>query len=90
MHDYSSPWRSEKTSTVGHYAIFDSEGYTVCEPSPMGAANARLITHAPDLLEALQQAYKAMVHAELSNSNRKQWDDAINNAHLVINRVIGG
>lgn len=40
---------------IGYRAIVDAEGYTICEPSPMGEANARLIAAAPDLLEALER-----------------------------------
>jgi len=39
---------------IGYRAIVDADGYTVCNPSPMGEANARLIAAAPDLLEALR------------------------------------
>jgi len=35
-------------AAVGYRAIIDAEGYIVCNPSPMGAANARLIANAPD------------------------------------------
>lgn len=41
-------------SAIGYRAIVDSDGVTVCNPSPMGEANARLIAAAPDLLAALQ------------------------------------
>ena len=41
-------------NAIGYRAIFDSDGDTVCNPSPMGEANARLIAAAPDLLAALQ------------------------------------
>ena len=38
-------------------AVDDGElAETICNPSPMGAANARLIAAAPDLLAALQYA----------------------------------
>ena len=40
---------------IGYRAIVDAEGYTICEPSPMGEANSRLIAAAPDLLEALER-----------------------------------
>lgn len=40
---------------IGYRAIVDEEGCTVCNPSPMGEANARLIAAAPDLLEALRE-----------------------------------
>jgi hypothetical protein len=34
----------------------DCDGFTVCSPSPMGEANARLIAASPDLLVAAQRA----------------------------------
>ena len=40
-------------AAIGYRAIIDSDGYTVCNCSPMGEANARLIAAAPDLLNAL-------------------------------------
>lgn len=39
---------------IGARAIIDAEGFTVCEPSPMGEANARLIAAAPAMLAALK------------------------------------
>ena len=39
--------------SIGYRAIVTEDGETVCNPSPMGEANARLIAAAPDLLEAL-------------------------------------
>lgn len=38
---------------IGYRAILDKDGFTVCNPSPMGARNAALIAAAPDLLAAL-------------------------------------
>jgi hypothetical protein len=38
---------------IGYRAIVTDDGETICNPSPMGEANARLIAAAPDLLEAL-------------------------------------
>jgi hypothetical protein len=43
-----------ENACIGYRAIVDEEGCTVCNPSPMGEANARLIAAAPDLLAALQ------------------------------------
>jgi len=43
-----------ENSAIGYRAIVDADGYTVCNPSPMGEANARLIAAAPDLLAACQ------------------------------------
>ena len=40
---------------IGYRAIVDADGCTVCNPSPMGEANARLIAAAPDLLAALRE-----------------------------------
>ncbi len=48
------PWFIEATSRIGHHAVIDGDGFTICNPSPMGEANARLIANAPDMLEALQ------------------------------------
>ena len=54
MHHTPGPWFTEATSKIGHVAICDSDGFTICNPSPMGADNARLIAAAPDLLAALR------------------------------------
>jgi hypothetical protein len=54
-----APWKIEdkfNLSNIGYRAILDSDGYTICNPSPMGEANARLIAAAPDLLDALLTA----------------------------------
>ena len=51
------PWYIDcqnESAAIGYRAIVDNEGYTVCSPSPMGQANARLIAAAPDLLAALK------------------------------------
>jgi hypothetical protein len=49
---------------IGYRAIVDVEGYTVCNPSPMGEANARLIAAAPDLLDMLCRALPFVEDAE--------------------------
>ncbi len=43
-------------AAIGYRAIIDEDGFTVCDPSPMGEDNARLIAAAPDLLAALYLA----------------------------------
>ena len=51
------PWYIDcqnESAAIGYRAIVDKDGYTVCSPSPMGQANARLIAAAPALLAALQ------------------------------------
>ena len=52
----TGPWYAEAVngSTIGYWAVLDSDGYTICNPSPMGRANASLIQAAPDLLDALR------------------------------------
>jgi hypothetical protein len=41
---------------MGVRAIVDADGFTICNPSPMGDANARLIANAPALADALAWA----------------------------------
>jgi hypothetical protein len=53
--------------SIGYRAIMDADGFTVCNPSPMGEANARLISAAPDLLEALCTALPFVEDHEDSN-----------------------
>jgi hypothetical protein len=50
------PWFTAATSTIGHHAVIDGDGFTICDPSPMGAANARLIASAPALVDVLRCA----------------------------------
>jgi len=52
---------------IGYRAIVDADGFTVCNPSPMGEANARLIIAAPDLLDALYLALPFVEDHEDSN-----------------------
>jgi hypothetical protein len=56
-------WHVEKSTghEIGFRAIVDDMGFTICNPSPMGAQNATLISAAPDLLEAL---YLALPYVE--------------------------
>lgn len=52
-----APWFVEDkvpSHYIGYRAIVDGDGYVICDPSPMGEANARLIAAAPDLLTALE------------------------------------
>lgn len=54
----NTPWKIVEMAiprhALGYRAIVDSDGDTICNPSPMGEANARLIAAAPELLTALQ------------------------------------
>ena len=57
MNHSPAPWAivdSVPCSEIGYRAVLDADGFTICDPSPMGEANARLIAAAPDLLAALQ------------------------------------
>jgi hypothetical protein len=84
MHHTPGPWFTEATSKIGHVAICDSDGFTICNPSPMGADNARLIAAAPDLLAALQAIREAAEgHVPLVNS----WIAAT--ARRAINKATG-
>jgi hypothetical protein len=42
-----------------------------------------------ELLAALKKAYHAMVHLELSDSSRQEWEDARTTAHGAIARAEG-
>ena len=56
MNHTPTPWKifdNVEGWSIGNRAIVDAEGFTICNPSPMGEANARLIAAAPDLLDAL-------------------------------------
>ena len=53
------PWFSIATSNIGHNAVVDADGFTICDPSPMGKGNARLIAAAPDMLAALEKLSRA-------------------------------
>lgn len=52
------------------------------------AANTRLVSAAPDLLEALQLAEKAM--AEGRNVTYPEWYGVINKARAAISKALGG
>ena len=52
---------------IGYRAIVDEEGCTVCNPSPMGEANARLIAAAPELLAALQGMIEYFVDCSIDD-----------------------
>ena len=45
---------------LGYRAIVTIDGDTICNPSPMGADNARLIAAAPVMLDALKRAETAL------------------------------
>ena len=55
------------SAEIGYRAIVDAAGFTICNPSPMGDANARLIAAAPDLLKALKHLVRW--HDQLSRTD---------------------
>jgi len=66
----AAPWLIDynvEGREIGYRAIIDADGFTVCEPSPMGNSNARLISAAPDLLNALCTALPFVEDHEESN-----------------------
>ena len=59
MSQYIGPWIVDSDvpkSDIGHRAIISLDGDTICNPSPMGGRNAKLIAAAPELLDALRWA----------------------------------
>jgi hypothetical protein len=53
-------------------------------------ANAQLFAAAPDLLEALGQTLNAMIHLELSDSSKNEWEAAKAVAYAAIAKATGG
>jgi len=54
-----APWLIDdrlEGKEIGYRVIVDADGFIICDSSPMGEANARLIAAAPDLLDALCRA----------------------------------
>lgn len=59
MSEYIGPWIVDSNVPnwhIGHRAIINLNGDTICNPSPMGERNAELIASAPELLDALRWA----------------------------------
>lgn len=57
MNQYATPWTIVMDCPgheIGFRAIIDGEGFTVCNPSPMGERGSKLIRAAPELLAALE------------------------------------
>jgi hypothetical protein len=78
-------------AAIGYRAIIDADGYTVCNPSPMGEANARLIAAAPMLLEALQDAEFLLRKAgQLSGAMQDSFNRSAADARAAIQKATGG
>jgi hypothetical protein len=60
-------WQIEERvpmASIGYRAIVTSDGETVCNPSPMGSENARLIAAAPELLKALAALHELVTRTD--------------------------
>ena len=68
----------------GMYAVKSGFDHTETD------ANARLIAAAPDLLEALGQTLNAMIHLELSDSSKIEWEASKAAAYAAIAKATGG
>lgn len=71
---------------IGYRAIIDNEGFTVCDPSPMGRDNANLIASAPDLYDALvalsnlQIKGHSLIHRLQFSDEGRELSEKINSA----------
>ena len=71
---------------IGYRAIVNSEGETICNPSPMGDEQARLIVSAPVMFRALDALLAA---ADTSLDYRPEFRLAIANAHAAMALATG-
>jgi hypothetical protein len=63
-------------------------GITICNPSPMGEANARLIAAAPELADALRATLRCLQwHAERHGVGMDA--KAVADAHALLDRIEG-
>lgn len=72
---------------IGIRAIVDDNGYTICEPSPMGESNARLIANAPLMLDALCKI--SLAEPESSSSAVEKVRDMAKIARAAIRKATG-
>jgi hypothetical protein len=78
-------WADNVPDAPPHYRmVVDADGFTVCDPSPMGEADARLIAAAPDLLAALRN-----VIASYRANDPDSMANAINDAEAAIAKATG-
>ena len=74
-------------SHIGYRAIVESDGTTVCNPSPMGEDNARLIAAAPELLAALRLMMRE--YEALRFEQPERWPTAAAAARAAIAKATG-
>lgn len=75
MNQYATPWNIVMDCPgheIGFRAIIDGEGFTVCNPSPMGERGSRLIRAAPELLAALEALLKMPDHDGSASTSRER------------------
>ena len=81
-------WADNVPDAPPHYRmIVDADGATVCDPSPMGEADARLMAAAPALLEALQALVGEADLGELDHDDETR--ELIERARDAIERATG-
>jgi hypothetical protein len=80
-------WHVEKSTghEIGYRAIVDDMGFTICNPSPMGAQNAALISASPELLDAL---YLALPFVEDHEDSEIYKPNAVKSALKIIRAAI--
>ena len=71
---------------IGYRAIVDENGETICNPSPMGDEQARLIISAPIMFRALDALLAA---ADTSLDYRTEFRLAVANAHAAMALATG-
>ena len=83
----ATQWHVEKSTghEIGYRAIVDDLGFTICNPSPMGAQNAALISAAPDLLDAL---FIALPFVEDHEESEAYKPEAVKNALKIIRTAL--
>jgi len=83
----ATQWHVEKSTghEIGYRAIVDDLGFTICNPSPMGAQNAALISAAPDLLDAL---FIALPFVEDHEGSEAYKPEAVKNALKIIRTAL--
>ena len=92
-------WADNVPDAPPHYRmIVDADGATVCDPSPMREADARLLAAAPALLEALKNCANVLALALPSfddestdgKDSRDEVESVLDAARDAIERATGG
>jgi hypothetical protein len=70
---------------IGERAIIDADGFTICNPSPMGEHNARLIAAAPQLADAV--AGLLQLYVDCDTFNNQEDYETVRAARAVLRRL---